>query len=231
MRKGRYLPAKRFVKKYLLWRVGNMVFAPYDVGDLHAVVVHHDGIVVGGEPVALDQHDVLECFAGHLYVAVDHVVKGHHFVLGDREDHGLTFAVGLPRLHQPHGVLQVDTPSFGLPVRPVASAHVGPLVPVEAQPVQALEDGPFVLAGGTDKVSVLYAQDERAAVPAGPEPVEQCRVGSANMKRPCGAGCKTYPGCRIHFSSSFPGGILSLSIRAEQQYTPKFPLKGDGAVA
>ena len=160
MGEGGDLPAQSLVEQDLLRGVGDVVLSPYHVADLHGVVIDYDGVVIGGEAVALYQDNVLEGVAGHLDVPVDHVVEGHHLALWDGEDHRFALAVGLPRAYQLHCVLQVDVPSLRLPVGTVVSAQVGALVPVEAEPQETLKDRPFELCRGADQVGVLNAQYE-----------------------------------------------------------------------
>ena len=62
------------------------------------------------------------------------------------------------------------------------SADVGALVPVEPEPAQPVEDAGDHLPRGPLGVGVLDAQDERAAVAPGVEPVEERRAGAADMQ-------------------------------------------------
>src|SRR5690606_39840540 len=72
-------------------------------------------------------------------------------------------------------------------------AHLGPLVPVEAQPAQAVENGCEGLLGGALGVGVLNAEDEGAAVVAGKEPVEERRASPTHVQVAGGTGRKTGP--------------------------------------
>ena len=63
--------------------------------------------------------------------------------------------------------------ALGLPVRTVRAAHIRSLVPIETKPAQIANDGRFRLNGGTLNISVLDAEDERTAMAACQQPVEQ----------------------------------------------------------
>src|SRR3982750_4494240 len=69
-----------------------------------------------------------------------------------------------------------------LVVRPVRAADLGPLVPVEAEPAEAVEDGLQRLGDVALLVGVVDAQDELAAVLAGEQPVEKGRADAADVQ-------------------------------------------------
>ncbi len=81
----------------------------------------------------------------------------------------------------------IEMQPLGLPVRAARSADVGPLVPVEAEPPQVAEDRRLRLARRALGVGVLDAQDERAALPAGEQPVEERRTGVPHVQLTCRA--------------------------------------------
>src|SRR5439155_26373045 len=62
------------------------------------------------------------------------------------------------------------------------------LVPVEAQPGEAVEDHLRVLVGGASLVGVLDAQQELAALVAGVQPVEQGGAGASDVEVAGGGG-------------------------------------------
>jgi len=64
---------------------------------------------------------------------------------------------------QARGVVAIDPCAFALPVRTKWPADVGPLVPVEAEPVQRIQDGVLGRRRAARAICVLDAQDERAA--------------------------------------------------------------------
>ena len=75
--------------------------------------------------------------------------------------------IGAPRSPQGRGVEVIALAASRLEVGRVATALLGALVPGEAEPAQAAEDGGGGLVGRARRVGVLDAQHERAAVPAG----------------------------------------------------------------
>src|SRR5687768_4124116 len=60
----------------------------------------------------------------------------------------------------------------------------GPLVPVEAQPVETIQNPRDHVGRGPLDVGVFDAEHERAAVPARVEPVEERGAGAADMEVP-----------------------------------------------
>ena len=81
--------------------------------------------------------------------------------------------VGVPGRDQLRGDVGVEVVPLGLPVRAVRAADLGALVPVEAEPAQAVEQVPVGLLGVPRGVGVLDPEDERAAGVPGVRPVEQ----------------------------------------------------------
>ena len=75
-----------------------------------------------------------------------------------------------------------DRAALGLAVRTVRPADVRPLVPVEPEPLERVEDVADVLLGGAVAVGVLDAEDERSAVMAREEPVEERGAGAADVE-------------------------------------------------
>ena len=75
-----------------------------------------------------------------------------------------------------------------LVIRGERSAHLRAFVPVDAQPVQAVEDRLQCLVDIPLLVGVVDPQDELAAVLPGEEPVEQRRANPANVQISGGTG-------------------------------------------
>ena len=69
-----------------------------------------------------------------------------------------------------------------LEVRTVVSASLGPLVPVETEPSQPVEDPADHVGRRPLHVGVFDAQDERAPVAPRIEPVEQGCAGTAHVE-------------------------------------------------
>ena len=72
----RHVPAEGFIKAVVLRRTGEVLLSAHHVGDLHQVVIHHVGKVIGGEAVGLDEDHVVQLGVVHGDVAVDLVVEG-----------------------------------------------------------------------------------------------------------------------------------------------------------
>src|SRR5262249_25559040 len=98
-----------------------------------------------------------------------------------------------------------------LVVRPVRAADLGALVPVEAEPLEAVEDRLERLGDIPLLVGVVDAQDELAAVLAGEEPVEQRRADAADVKVARGAGGKT--SADRHVESSRASSVTDASAK------------------
>ena len=92
--------------------------------------------------------------------------------------------VRLPGRQQLHGVRAIDVQPLGLPVRPVFAAGLDALAPLEPHPPQIVEDRLLRLARRPLDVGVLDAQDERAALTAREQPVEQRRARVADVQLP-----------------------------------------------
>ena len=96
--------------------------------------------------------------------------------------------VGVPAGEQLVRVRGVEVQPLGLAVRAAGAADVGPLVPVEAEPAQVLEDALLGLLGRSLGVGVLDAEDEGAVVAAREQPVEERGARVADVQLAGGAG-------------------------------------------
>jgi hypothetical protein len=90
-------------------------------------------------------------------------------------------AVHEPLLEQALKDLVVGRAALALEVGLVGTAHIGALVPVEAQPLQTLEDRVEGLLGVALGVGVLDPQEELALAPACEGPVEEGRAAQAEV--------------------------------------------------
>ena len=101
--------------------------------------------------------------------------------------------VGLVLAEQPLGGLRVERQPLHLAIRPERTAggqagHLWPLVPLEAQPVQPVEDVALELDRRAGHVGVLEPQHERAAHVAREEEVEERRPRRPDVQRAGRAG-------------------------------------------
>ncbi|MNF43332.1 hypothetical protein D3C84_244100 [compost metagenome] len=89
---------------------------------------------------------------------------------------------GMTELHKLLAILLINIAALALTVRTVRAADVRAFAPVDPQPAQGVEDLLFGLAGRTQLVGILDAQDELTAVLAGEAQVEQGDVGGADVR-------------------------------------------------
>jgi hypothetical protein len=78
---------------------------------------------------------------------------------------------------------------FGVNIQPLGLKK-RPLVPIDAHPLQGLQDGIRRFLGGPDGIRVLDSQDKLALHMPGIQPVEKSRPGTAEMKVARRAGGK-----------------------------------------
>src|SRR5262245_22391459 len=81
----------------------------------------------------------------------------------------------------------IDVQPLGLPVRSVIAAGLDAFVPLEAHPPQVFDHAALGVARRTLEVGVLDADDERAALAAREQPVEERRSRVANVQLAGGA--------------------------------------------
>ena len=214
---GRRGPAEGVIHQGLARGVGQVLLAPGHVGDAHVVVVHRHGEIVDRRPVRPKQYEVLEILVREPHRAPHQVLDHRLPVAGRAEpDHvrladlvvtgGLVapgrtqgVALGARRFLGRIGFLGRHVTGEGVAGgdhavhrRPM---QVGPgmlehrlAVPVEAEPLQAVEDHLDAVGRGAFPIGVLDAQEELSSLMPGIEPVEQRRPGVANMHGAGGRG-------------------------------------------
>ena len=96
---------------------------------------------------------------------------------------GAEAIVGMSGSQQLRGALAIHFHTLGL--------VVGTLIPIEAEPAHALQDAVNHLRGRALEIGVLNAQDERAAMMAGEQPVEQRGARAAHVQVSGGRGRET----------------------------------------
>ena len=104
---------------------------------------------------------------------------------------GAEAGIGFAIAQQPLGMFGVDVKPFRLAIGTVVPNFVRRIarqarafVPLEAEPVQVLDQLRFVLRFGTLDVGVLDAEQEGAAVAAGEEPVVEGCPSIAHVQQP-----------------------------------------------
>src|SRR5690606_32776279 len=91
-------------------------------------------------------------------------------------------AVRLALADEPLGRLPVELLALALEVRAVGPADLWPFIPVEPEPAERVEDGAHAVEAAPFLIRVLHAEHERAALLAGPEPVEQRGARAADVQ-------------------------------------------------
>ena len=115
--------------------------------------------------------------------------------------------VGVAGLKQARGHITVDVHALTLAVGAVRASLTDALVPVEAQPLQGLDDLVEGLLGVAGGIRVFDAEDEGSSRVAGVGPVEQARADHADVRGSCGRGAEadanvgTGGSCFTHDSS------------------------------
>ena len=201
VRVHRRLRAERLEHEQLLRRVGEVVLAAHDVRDLRVEVVDRDGEVVEDAAVGARDDGVVEMHVGERRVPADEVVHDGLALVGHAQadraallrlapeaalravlrlvgvDLGLRGgrAVGVAVVEQPLQHLLVALGARDLADRP--------LVVVELEPAQGVEDLLDVLRGGALAVGIFDPQHERPAVVSREQPVVQRRAGAADVQR------------------------------------------------
>ena len=95
---------------------------------------------------------------------------------------GAEAGIGLALVPKLLGGLLVQVQALGLGVGAKIAAHLGTLVPVQAQPTHGAQDDLRVLVGRAGGIGVVDAQDERAAVCTGESPVIDSGAGAADVQ-------------------------------------------------
>src|SRR5258706_2661134 len=209
---------------YLERGVIDVIVAADHVRDVHVEVVHHDAEVVGRHAVGAQQHEVVELLVRKADRPFHQVVPADLALLRRLEaDYRRPVAIAETHADRPivaglfasselllsqlverilgHvvaiGVARSDE-LLGdfLVAREALHLEEGPLVPVEAEPLHALEDRVDRLLGRALEVGVLDAQDEFSAVPARIGPAEQRRARAADVQEAGRAGREA--GASIH---------------------------------
>jgi hypothetical protein len=184
VREARRFGAQRAKELDVLRRVGKVIIAANDVGNLHFEIVHHVGEMKNpGAVRAADGHIGRDFDVAKIerHLAANQVV---HFDQFARE----TEAPGAAILVEKAGVAQLcEVPlvsgfALALEIRAVIAAHERAFVPIQSEPAQAIEDHLQGFGCIALLVRVLDAQDELAAGVPCVEPVEQRGSRSAHVQ-------------------------------------------------
>src|SRR5262245_66011891 len=118
--------------------------------------------------------------------------------------------VRMPLRHELDRVRTIDMQTFALTIGTLLAADVDPFGPIEPHPSEIVDHRELRFARGALDVGVLDAHDERAALAACEQPVEECSAGVADVKLSGGTGSETKP----HDRQCRPG--LALDPATEQ---------------
>ena len=178
------LRTERPVELDVLGGVGEMILSADHVGDLHLDVIDDTDEVEDPGSVRTAEREVgMGAWIGQVEFdfSADLVVDDHLLAGGAESDRAVVL-VEMPGFLEAREILLVDRPPFALVVGAVVAALLRSLVPVEAQPVEPVEDDLLGLLSVAAVVGVLDAEDKRAGVLAGVDPVEEGGAGSTDME-------------------------------------------------
>ena len=178
-----------------------MILAADDARDVHLDVVHNVDEMKHRLTVGAHDHEIrigLLAVGEFADDVAGHHVGDCHWLAGHAELDRALVLVRQILVEQFLNSALVNLAALRLKIRPAITlallhgvAGHRPLIPVEPEPAQAVEDHIDRLAGVTGVVGILYAQHESAAGVSRIKPVEQRRAGAANVKIAGGAGSKS----------------------------------------
>ncbi len=181
-------------------RVGEVIFAANDVGDLHFDVIDDiDEVEDPGAIGSADGHVGMGVRVGEIEfdIAADEVVDGD-FLAQRAEAPGALILVEVALGVELIKVGLVDGFAFGLEIGAAGSADFWAFIPLEAEPAEAFEDDLDGLLSVAGFVGVFDAEDEGAAAMAGEEPVEEGGSGAADVQVTGGGGGEANADVRTH---------------------------------
>src|ERR1035437_4524423 len=109
----------------------------------------------------------------------------------------------------------IECETIALAIWRVRTAHVGALVPIDAKPLQVVQQLIFVAGLAALKVGVFDAQDHGSAGLAGKQPVVKCGAGIADVQLPGRRRSETdaYLGIFAHTLMLAREGVVSHAAR------------------
>ena len=202
--------ANNVIVRYVRFRVGNEGGGePDGLGstDCKNVIVDHCSIswsvdeccsVYGGENLTVQWCLVSESLrtAGGHVAGLDLLRSGEGFV-------------GVAGFEQLGCDVLIDVATLGLAVRAVRATHVDAFIPVDAQPIQGLDDLVVAFLGVALGVRILDTEHERALGVAGLSPVEQCGADHADVRNAGRGRAETH----TNVFRKFRFGIFNFSHR------------------
>ena len=157
------VPAEGLIEEVVLRRGGQVLAAAHHMGDAHHVVVHDVGKVIGGQPVPLYEHLIVQRAVFDRDVAVDLVVEGGRAFVGDAlaDDERLAgggAGVGLLVRKIAAGIVAAaEITAVLLALALLAEAAVGVAARHEQLRILSVEGAPLCLHVGADGAADIRA--------------------------------------------------------------------------
>ena len=171
--------------------------AAYHVVDMDVLArlyleAHHILVAVGNELLHLvGRHG--ERIAHHA-TGVGVILEVFHLgTLGLKFLGGVEGDVGLVLGQQLLHIFLVDGAALTLAIGSMAATVAHPLVKLDAEPLERLDDILLGTGHKTCGIGVLDSENKFATVLACEKVIVQCGAHTADMQRPCGTWCKTHP--------------------------------------
>ncbi len=201
----------RLEHEQLLRRVREVILAAHDVRDPRIEVIDRDGEVVEHRAVRARDHRLVHVHVLKARLTADHVVHDRRAVVRHAQAHGAArlrlateAALGAVELLERLDVLgrrvravreigvEQSLQRFAMSLAAIG-LHDRPLVPVELQPAQRVEDLLDVLRRRALTIGVLDPQHQLAAGVSREQPVEQRRARAADVQRAGRRWCEANP--------------------------------------
>ena len=184
----RRLRAEGSVEVEMLPRVRQVVLAAHDVGDLHLDVVHHMGEVEDVAAIRPPDRHVRFFGRCEIHITAHHVRHRDGHAAELEADRSVLLHIGATRCFELCQILVIDRLALALEIRAVVASRLRPLIPVEPEPSQPLRDRLHRRRRVARLIGILDAQNERSAVLASQQPVEQRRARATDVKKAGGRG-------------------------------------------
>src|SRR5438270_5874512 len=117
-------------------------------------------------------------------------------------------------------MLAINCQPVRLPIWPVPSANIGPLVPIHTEPLEIIDELVFETCFAAIDISVFNAENHGAALLAGEQPVEQCGARIADVKMAGRRRGKTYADFRVRSGISGHKKMLAEGCYRGSVYVP-----------
>ncbi len=231
MSEARNGKSQRFENWNLARRVRQMVISAHNMGNAHQGIIDHDRKVVGRIPVGPENDQIVHDSVVEDDISLDEVLNHRPALLrgleskrsvfgrtcdsqlaaaavvARREAFGFRFfspslqlfslahtPIRMPRLKQLHGMAAIQIHPFRL--------AEWPLVPIEADPLHAREDGLNRFIRRATLIGIFNAKDKHTLLLTRKEPIEQSRAHSSYVEKPRRTGGK--PDANLTHDSAVP---------------------------